>query len=472
MRLSRFILPAFFCVYMGTSLSAVNFEIKGEFRNRGVLVMNKDANAATSDNYIIIDSRFRAWFEPVISSNLRFVYNLQVGDISWGDLKGIARKDESQSFSGGGSQGTEGVNLKTRQMFIRYTRDTALLDAGFIPFRTPLAYVMDSNLPGIHWRTDILGITANLMYARAYSGPDGEKLYAGMSADLIDLSDDRNDYFFSLDRRFGKGFHLTAWAMYDDNGRFRETGPTFKKLQSDLFFWGAQAKGDLSPAFGYSLDGVLNTGRINSLGEGSEVVNAYAFRGLLRMTPGDWNIQMQCRILSGNDTDNMEAGTSVHQFHVLDGDEGSVDSWMGILFGGGPFNHQSYFFYGSAAGRRLNVTKGYFVRNDPGIIAVEMCIERTVFDKTSSILLSGGFARTAHGVYAADDKEKSFLGFEIDMGFKALVTEGLEVYLQLGYLFPGEALGPTVALDSIVYPRTEIGTDPVLRADAMITVRF
>jgi len=480
MRRSRLVFLVLACVSLGIPLSALDFKISGEFRSRGVLVMNKDANPATKDNYSIIDSRFRAWFEPVISSNLRFVYNLQVGDISWGDLKGLVRKDDTQSYSGGGSQGTEGVNLKTRQMFMRYTGETTLLDLGFIPFRTPLAYVMDSNLPGIHWQMDIIGISFNLMYARAYSGPDGNQPYAGMTADMVDLADDRNDYFLSLDRKFGQGLHMTAWAMYDDNGRFRETSPSGRKLYSELFFWGLQFKGDLSEVVSYSLDAVLNTGRVNAIGEGSELVNAYAGRAFLKISPGEWNIRTQFRLVSGNSTNNTDEGIPVRQFHVLDGDEGSVDSWMGILFGSGPFYHQSYFYYGTASARRVNVTNGYFVRNDPGIIAAEFCIERTVFDKASSILLSGGYARTAHGVpysYIGDDgnpvyEEPAFLGFEVDMGFKSMVTEGLEIYLQLGYLFPGKALGPTIALDNDAYPRGTIGTSPVLRGDVMITVKF
>jgi hypothetical protein len=464
-----FILAVFLFAASGISLFALDFEVRGEYRNRGVLMLNKDANSDTRDNFSIFDSRFRLWFEPVVSSNLRFVYNLQVGDISWGDLVGVPRKDKNHPYSGGGTQGTEGVNLQTRQMYAKYTDGDTLFNIGFIPFSTPLAFVMSSNIPGIHFRTKFLGLNANLMYARAYAGP-GDVVHASKSADTIDLSDDRNDYFFSLDREFGSAVHLTAWVLYDDNGRFRERGGADgKQLESELFYWGIQSKGELSPVWSYSADFVLNTGTITSHGEGSEKVEAFAFRALGKANLGEWTIQFQGRLLSGNKHDDTKPGTPVRQFTVLDGDEGPVGSWMGILFGGGPFDHQSYFHHSAASARRKNISTGYFVRDDPGITSLEFRIERAILEKTT-LLLSGGYARTTRAVLDSDGKKQSSLGTEVDIGLKHPVTEGLELYIQLGYLFPGPALGPTIALDG--GDRPAIGTDPVMQVAAMLSLKF
>ena len=471
----QFIFAVFLLFAFGSSVFALDFDINGEFRTRAVYMMNKDANSETTDdNFGIVDSRMRLWLEPVVSSNLRFIYNLQVGDISWGDLVGVPRKDKGHPYSGGGTQGTEGSNLQTRQAYIHYSSGTSLFNIGFIPFSTPLPFVMNSNIPGVHWRTRFIGLNVNFMYARAYAGP-GDEVHAGKSADNINLKDDRNDYYFSLDREFTKGLHFTAWTLYDDNGRFRDKGPTAKKLESELFYWGFQSKGALSSAWSYSLDAVLNTGLIRSLDEGSEKISAYAFRALSTTKAKGWTIQFQGRLLSGNSYEDTAEGNTVRQFTVLDGDEGSVGSWMGILFGGGPFDHQSYFHQSAASARRRNISTGYFVRDDPGIIALECRIEKEV-KKDSSVLLSGGYARTTRAVNGGfDDKtnktiEQTSLGIEVDIGLKSLLTKGLELYIQLGYLFPGEALGPTMALDELARPN--FGTAPVMRTDAMLTLRF
>ena len=458
-------------------LAAVDINVRGEFRNRAVYLMNKDLDSDTKDTLSIFDSRLRVWFEPVVNSNLRFVYNLQVGDISWGDLSASARKDADQKFSGGGSQGTEGVNLKTRQMYMKYDTGATSFLIGFVPFRTPLAFVMDSNVPGFVWNTKVLGLDMTLLYARAYAGPswkgDGEdSVYAGKTADAVDLGDDRNDYFLSLGYDVGPAIGVTAWLMVDDNNRFKHEGPTAKLLFSDLYYWGLRARGKLSDVFSYEANLVLNTGSITSIGEGVESVSAYAFQGLGKLQLDGFTFKFQYRMLSGNAAEDTDPGSSVKQFNVLDGDEGSTGSFMGILFGGGPFADQFYFHYASASARRVNITKGYFVRNDPGITALEFCLEKSIHDGNATFLLSGGYAQTTRAVLDAASEEVYTLGVEIDIGIKMALAKGLELYMQLGYLFPGAALGPTIALDNAVTPRPAMGTDPALRVDAALALAF
>ncbi|HPN83242.1 MAG TPA: hypothetical protein PLM00_07600, partial [Spirochaetota bacterium] len=122
--------------------------------------------------------------------------------------------------------------------------------------------------------------------------------------------------------------------------------------------------------------------------------------------------------------------------------------------------------------RRVNITKGYFVRNDPGITALEFCIEKDMHEGKATFILSGGYAQTTRAVLDADGEEAYTLGVELDIGLKTRLMKELELYIQLAYLFPGSALGPTIALDNAVYSRPAMGTDPVLRIDAALAMSF
>ncbi len=458
-------------------LTALDVGIRGEFRNRAVYLMNKDARSDTSDALGIFDSRLRVWLESSVNTNLSFIYNLQIGDVSWGDLAGTSRKDGEQHLIAGGSQGTEGINLKTRQMYMRYQQGSSSFLIGFVPFRTPLAFVMDSNIPGLVWNTRLLGLDMTLMYARAYAGPswngDGkDSVLASKTADAVDLGNDRNDYYLSAGYSFGESLGLTGWLLVDDNNRFKHEAPTSKKLFSDLYYWGMQAKGKLTSALSYEANLVIGTGSITSVGEGSEAVSSWAFQGKGSLNLDGFVFKFQYRMLSGNAASDSSPGTTVNQFAVLDGDEGSTGSWMGLLFGGGPFADQFYFHYGSASARRVNITKGYFVRNDPGITAIEFCLEKEMHEGTATFILSGGYAQTTRAVLDSSGEEAYTLGVELDIGLKARLMKELELYIQLAYLFPGSALGPTIALDNAVYSRPAFGSDPVLRIDAALAMSF
>lgn len=464
-------------LFASLPLLALGVDVHGEFRNRAVYLMNKDAKSDTGDTLAIFDSRLRVWLESTVNTNLDFVYNLQIGDISWGDLAGTSRKDGEQHFIAGGSQGTEGINIKTRQMYMRYRDGSSSFLIGFIPFKTPLAFLLDSNLPGMVWNTAFLGLDISMMYARAYAGPswngdNTDKVLASKTSDSIDLGDDRNDYYLSAGYSFGDTLGLTGWLLVDDNNRFKHEAPTSKKLFSDLYYWGLQAKGKLTAALSYEANLVIGSGSITSVGEGSESVSSWAFQGKGSLALEGFTFKFQYRMLSGNAASDSSPGTAVQQFAVLDGDEGSTGSWMGILFGGGPFADQFYFHYGSASARRVNVTKGYFVRNDPGITALEFCIEKDMHEGKASFLLSGGYAQTTRAVLDAAGEEVYTLGVELDIGLKARLMKELELYIQLAYLFPGSALGPTIALDNAVYSRPAMGSDPVMRIDAALAMSF
>lgn len=459
-------------------LAALEIDWSGELRTRGVYVHNKDLDASTSGKVAIVDTRLRLWIAPKIRDDLKIVFGIEVGDVSWGEEVGSFTLDNNLGKASGGAQGTDGVNIETKHAWMEWSPQGTTLRIGLMPFAAPCQMVIDSDMAAASVQWTMLGLEWTALYARAFAGPRGNGIptavedasQADKSADIVNLKDDRNDYYLAATWRNGKKLALTGWLLLDDNGRFSEYAPgTQPTTESLLFYSGVSAKGRIKKTLQYEMHGVLNTGKVNGTGmsTGSYNVFAWALHG-----KGEFSFSatsalgLNLRSLSGNEPGST---STIHQFQVLDGGDGDAGSLLSLLFGGGPFNHQSMFYHKTATARIFNATTGYPVVNDPGITSFEVYFEQFLFDKKLRIRLIAGYAMTTRAITGG---ERS-LGTEVDLALRYRPNKNLEFFLTFAGLLPGKALGPVLALDNDLYsPDRNFGDDPAFKVETMARVRF
>jgi len=482
--MNRKYLISFLLLLPSLFVTALEVEFSGEFRSRGVFVHNKDLDNSTSGKVALIDSRLRLWMTPKIREDLKVIFGIEVGDVSWGEEVGSFTLDNNLGKASGGAQGTDGVNIETKHAYMEYSPKGLTLQIGLLPFAAPCQFVIDSDLAAITFQWKMFGLKWTALYARAFAGPRGNGVntlaedasQADKGSDLINLDDDRNDFYLAAQLKNGKKLSLTGWLLFDDNRRFSQYAPTGQPLtSSQLLYAGVQTKGK-SGALRYQADAVLNTGTITETGGGSVSVFAWALhlKGSYEFSKSS-EVGINLRSISGNSTAQTNANATVRQFQVLDGGDGDSSSLLSLLFGGGVFNHQSMFYHKTASARTVNITTGYLVRNDPGIPSFETYFEQLFFDKLLRIRLIAGYAMTTQAVTIAGGGTSRSLGTEVDLAFRLRANKNLDFYLTLAALLPGKALGPTLALDNAALDPADqrnFGDDPAFKIEAMARVRF
>ena len=355
---------------------------------------------------------------------------------------------------------------------------------GFLPFSDPSQFVMDSDIPGIVLKYKTGKFTIKGVYARSYSGPDGlpgpvEVADAAKDTDSLNLSDDRNDFFISLEYKKSKEFQLTGWLLFDDNNKYKDISPvTASTITSQLFFAGLNFEKKFSKQFRLEGNAIFNSGLITlktPSENGSEMVLAYAANIKTTIDLDNFEIGIQARITSGNTSSETNAGDNVKQFHTLDGTGGDNGSWLSLLFGGGIFNHQSYFHHKATTGRLFNASSGYFVRNDPGITSFETRISHDLIPKKIRLRLATGCAFTTKKVLTTSSEEVSFLGVEADLNLRITLAKNFNFYIGGGYLISGKALAPTLALDNIILDAADeryFGNGNSFKIESAIELKF
>lgn len=460
---------------------AVDFKFSGEFRSRATYILNKDLQTSTGGGDLaLFDSRMRLTMNAAVTPRIRFIYNMQVGDITWGDMADKADPYTGLIYAAGGNERSLGNNLLTRQMYMSYAPGTnSFLRIGFQPFSTPARFVLDSQVPGISAQLTAGFLRFKLLYARSFSGPawtgsgdDINSVYTSSTLDTMNLGDDRNDYYFDIQAPFGKPFNFTVWFLRDDNNRFSKEAPTTKKMYLDLYYYGLKAFGKLGGVFKYDIDLVINTGVIEAVGEGKEALRALGLRAFGHLSTPLFELKFQYRMTSGNSYSETGPGNDVKQFQVLGTSEHSNGSWLSLLFGGGPFAHQSLFYYGNSSARRGNLTSGYFVRDDPGITSFEASLEKHLHGGTTVFRMIVGYALATHALQNSAGDDVYGLGFEFDIGLTVNLDKALTWDLRFAYLFPGEALAPALGLDNAIWNRPAFGQDPAFQFSTAVSLRF
>ena len=168
-----------------------------------------------------------------------------------------------------------------------------------------------------------------------------------------------------------------------------------------------------------------------------------------------------------NLTSNFECDTAtVNQFQVIDG-QGSLDTGLGLLFGGSSYGSESYFDNDSVSLINDNLSSGDIVMDDPGLFAYEAggSYKFDFLPLTSDLIIGG--ANTG-GLFSGDGYFSSLIGLEADLHNKIKLSEDLSAYLSLCLLFPGNSFEEIFELNS----GTDIGSDPSFKMDLKLVYSY
>ena len=103
---------------------AVESKFAGSFRVRydsNDNVTNGDDDI--DDNRNFADQRLRLYYYAVASENLRFVYKMEVGDMTWGQTGSVGK-------GLGGARGLDGVNVETKNAYLDFTLNPVRIQLG------------------------------------------------------------------------------------------------------------------------------------------------------------------------------------------------------------------------------------------------------------------------------------------------------------------------------------------------------
>jgi hypothetical protein len=108
-----------------TPVYAVESKFAGTFRVRFDSNDNMaDGNDDLDDNRNFVDQRLRLYYYAVASENLRFVYKMEVGDMTWGENTASVGKGQ------GGGKGLDAVNVETKNAYVDFTLNPVRIQLG------------------------------------------------------------------------------------------------------------------------------------------------------------------------------------------------------------------------------------------------------------------------------------------------------------------------------------------------------
>jgi hypothetical protein len=446
------------CLLAAVPLQALDLRWDGELRTRAVWMDNRDLLDRLDDNTRLVDSRLRLSARPVLSRDLEGLFQIEVGDVTWGEVT-----DEDGVRLGFG-QGGEGYAVDVRQLFLdwRVPRTWLSLRVGLQPFAAPCTLVADSYAPALRLRWVSADFSAEALYAKCYLGEHKRQSYGETDARTIFSGDDRDDWLLAATLFADDRVFLTGWWLYDDNRRFvfADVDP----YRSSLHYAGARAEGRVG-GLDYDAHVVANRGVVVfSGGERPDLaVAAYAVEVLAEKDLDGLLIRGALRRVSGNDSDT----NTIRQFQGLDGTESGLRTELSILFGGGLFEQQSLFDWKSPTVLDENLTSGTISSRDPGITAVELSVRRPFFGKLVTPSVALGLGWTSAEMPGADSR---FLGTEIDARVRLSPEKGLDLDAGGAVFFPGKGAAVAVALRE--GEASSGGEDLAYKGEARIRLSF
>jgi hypothetical protein len=222
---------------------AVESKFAGSFRVR---FLNNDnvtnGDDDIDDNQTFMDQRLRLYYYAVASENLRFVYKLEVGDLTWGQPGSVGK-------SVGGSRGLDGVNIETKNVYVDFTMDPVRCQLGGQGVVLHRGFWLDDDFMAARFDAKFDPVALTLYYAWH------------TNSDVTDTSDDIWNTAVSL---------AYAAEMFNIRGSLgwqrAQNSPTLPAVDSDDLYTlmvDAGFKGDMWSAF---FTGGVNFGSIDGTG--------------------------------------------------------------------------------------------------------------------------------------------------------------------------------------------------------------
>ncbi|MBN2461474.1 MAG: hypothetical protein JXB60_07700 [Candidatus Cloacimonetes bacterium] len=173
------------------------FSYKGVLRTRMAMYNYIGEDTPT---YSYIDTRLRMSFIPSFSENLKAVWQLEIGDIDWGELQ-----------SGGGVN-TDGINVETKHLYLDFVCPKSGFNAsiGLLRFEDHNSFVLGADMGAIMLKKSI--------------GPGAVQIGTAKLLENDYDADDDTDLFFlnyyhknfgieNIVRRYNGGDYIDAWLM-------------------------------------------------------------------------------------------------------------------------------------------------------------------------------------------------------------------------------------------------------------------
>jgi hypothetical protein len=141
---------------------AVESKFAGSFRVRYDSNDNMaNGNDDIDDNRNFADQRLRLYYYAVASENLRFVYKMEVGDMTWGqNVPGSVGKGQ------GGGQGLDGVNVETKNAYVDFTLNPVRIQLGGQGVTLHQGWWLDDDFAAARFDMSFDAVSVLLYYAQ------------------------------------------------------------------------------------------------------------------------------------------------------------------------------------------------------------------------------------------------------------------------------------------------------------------
>jgi len=207
------LVSAILIAVVAMAANAQEFKYSGQLRSRAY-IYNLDLNK-NADNQNLerkVDLRFRPMFEYKVNEQFKAVWRAEIGDITFGD-KATANPGKSS----GGAQGTDGVNVETKSLYLDYTPvENQKVTLGLQGWADPMVMFVDDDFAGISYEGKFDAITAKAAWLISEDNGEfnkKEEIYSyGKSNFGLDLS-------YSADKtmKFGVNALIQASTAFHKN---------------------------------------------------------------------------------------------------------------------------------------------------------------------------------------------------------------------------------------------------------------
>lgn len=405
------------------SLFGFDIDIDGKLRVRTAYL----DEFYPEDLYTMGDAKAKLSID-ISNESLFYVNSLfEIGNIEFGD------NFEIEDLS----------DLEVKELYIGL--DSELLDSkiGIIDVNTPGDYVYSDENAGLQVKYQFNDFDFKAFYSMT-----------NLIADDLEIVEDQTDINHLLYAGIQRdtSYKYDIWAMFlDDNSQ-----DDYDYFSAWIGWEGEKELDGFNSNFGFT----YNFGKITE-DETEYDLSAYYAHGMVEFeTTETLSVFGRLNLTSGDN----EMTDAVNQFQSPDG-QGSLDTSLGLLFGGSPYSSISYFSNESLSIYSENLSDGNITLSDPGLIVYEAGVtfkpENIPFE--SQFVIGGVSTSNADSI-----SDSSFLGVEFDLHNQYKFNEFFSIALSFAYFMPGDGL-------TYVYYVNEdeiLDDDNTYKIDCSFTMKF